>query len=59
VESHVWELFPRAGFVVPNLETDSRGGAVLQQAWQGGAVDQGRQAGGELDAFFLPSFPGE
>ena len=33
VESHIWELFPRVGFVVPNLDTDSRGGgAVLQHA---------------------------
>ena len=25
VEFHIWELFPQAGFVVPNLDTDSRG----------------------------------
>ena len=32
-------------------------GAVLQQAGHGGAVDQGRQAGGEDDAAELPSVP--
>ena len=35
------------------------GGAVLQQARDGGAVDQGRQAGGEDDAAELPSVPVE
>ena len=25
MEFHAWELFPRAGFIVTNLETDSRG----------------------------------
>ena len=33
------------------------GGAVLQQARHGRAVDQGRQAGGEDDAAELPSVP--
>ena len=31
VEFHFGELFPRVGLIVTNLETDSRGGAVLQQ----------------------------
>ena len=38
-------------------DTESGGGAVLQQARDGGAVDQGRQAGGEDDAALLPSVP--
>ncbi len=39
---------------------DEPGGrAVLQQAEHSGAVDQGRQAGGELDPSFLSSVPGE
>src|ERR1700693_5411792 len=33
-------------------------GAVLQQAWNGRAMDQ-RQAGGEDDAAELPSVPGQ
>src|SRR5712692_192667 len=33
------------------------GGAVLQEAGHGGAVDQGRQAGGEDDPALLPLFP--
>src|SRR5579863_7519286 len=35
------------------------GGAVLQQAGDGGAVDQGRQAGSEDDEAELPSVPVE
>jgi CheY-like chemotaxis protein len=35
------------------------GREVLQHAGYGGAVDQGRQAGGELDPSFLSSVPGE
>jgi hypothetical protein len=58
VEFHFGELFPRVGFIVTNLETDSRcGGAVLQQAGHGGTVDQGRQAGGEDHAAELPPVP--
>ena len=58
VEFHFGELFPRVGFIVTNLETpEPGGGAVLQQAGDGGAVDQGRQAGGEDDAAELSSVP--
>ncbi len=35
------------------------GGAFLQQARHGGAVDQRRQAGHALDAAVVPSFPGQ
>ena len=35
------------------------GGAILQQARDGGAVDQRRQAGSEDDAALVPSIPGE
>ena len=36
VEFHFGELFPRVGFIVPNLSAPTReGGAVLQQAWYG------------------------
>lgn len=37
----------------------SGGGPVLQQAWNGGAMEQGRQAGGEDDSAELPSVPVE
>ena len=50
VEFHFGELFPRVGFIVTNLETDSR--AVVrfwQQAGHRRAMDQGRQAGGKDD----------
>ena len=58
VEFSVGELFPRVGFIVTNLETDSRAvGTVLQQAGDGGTVDQGGQAGGEDDPAELPSLP--
>jgi hypothetical protein len=59
IEFHSGELFPRVGFIVTNLETNSRGSAVLQQAGHGRAVDQGRQAGSEDDAAELPSVPVE
>ena len=56
VEFHFGELFPRVGFIVTNLETDSRGGGpVLQQAGHRRAMDQGRQAGGKDDPAELPS----
>jgi hypothetical protein len=42
VEFHFGELFPRVEFIVTNLEADSRGGAVLQQAGHRRAVDQGK-----------------
>ena len=35
------------------------GGALLQQARHGGAVDQGREGGGQADAAELPPVPGE
>src|SRR5207237_239375 len=38
-------------------DTEPGSGAVLQQTGYGGAVDQGRQAGGEDDAALLPSVP--
>src|ERR1022692_490955 len=58
VEFHFGELFPRVGFIVTNLETDSR--AVVRfynKRGHGGTVDQGRQAGGEDDAAELPPVP--
>ncbi len=55
VEFHFGELFPRVGFIVTTLAADKpRGGALLQPAGHGRAVDQGRQAGGEDDAAELP-----
>jgi Transposase DDE domain group 1 len=51
VEFHAGELFPRLGFIVTNLETPSRATGY------GGAMDQGRQGGGEDDAALLPSVP--
>ena len=58
VEFHFGELFPRVGFIVTNLETpEPGGGAVLQQARDGRAVDQRGQASGEDDATELSSFP--
>ena len=58
VEFHFGELFPRVGFIVTNLaDFKSRGGAVLQQARYGRAVDQRGQAGGRDDAAFLPPLP--
>jgi len=53
VEFHFGELFPRVGFIVTNLETDSR--AVVRFYNQRGTADQRRQAGGEDDAAELPS----
>lgn len=45
---------------IPANETLERGGrAVLQQARDSRAVDQGRQAGGELEPSFLSSVSGE
>ena len=51
IEFHFAELFPRVGFIVTNLETDSR--AVVRfynKLGNDGTVDQGRQASGENDA---------
>ena len=51
VEWHQGELFPRVGFIVTNLGGGAaERGVVLQRARDGGAVDQGRQERGELDA---------
>ena len=58
VEFHFGELFPRVGLHRDQPgDGQPGGGAVLQQARDGGAVDQGRQAGGEDDAAELPSVP--
>jgi len=38
-------------------DAEPGGGVVLQQARDGGAVDQGGEAGGEDDAALLPPFP--
>ena len=60
VEWHQGELFPRVGFIVTNLSGGlPAGGAVLQPARHGGAVDQGRQERGELDAAVLPRLRGQ
>ena len=57
---HVGELFPRVGFIVTNLPApESCRRAVLQQARDGGAMDQGRQASGTLDAPVVSPVPGE
>ena len=56
VEFHFGELFPRVGFIVTNLETDSR--AVVRFYNKRGTAEQwikGRQAGGKDDAAELPS----
>jgi hypothetical protein len=46
VEFHFWELFPRVGFIVTNLETDSR--AVVRFYNKRGTAEQwikeGKQA---------------
>lgn len=57
VEFHPEELFPRLFHRDEHAAQEPGGGAVLQQMRQGGAVDQGRQAGGEDDTFVLPSIP--
>ncbi len=60
VEFHFGELFPRVGFIVTNLAAESR--AVVRfynKRGTGGAVDKGRQAGGEDDAAELPPLPGQ
>ena len=58
VEHHQGELFPRVGFIVTNMSSPKPiGGAFLQQAGHGGAVDQGRQASGLLDQTLVPSLP--
>jgi len=57
VEFHAGELFPRVGFIVTNWRRRVGSGALLQQAGDSRAVDQGGQAGGEDDASLLPSVP--
>jgi hypothetical protein len=60
VEFHFGELFPRVGFIVTNLETDSRAVVrFLQHTGYRGTVDQGRQAGGQDDPAELPPAPVE
>lgn len=56
MEHHAGELFPRVGFIVTNL-TQPAGRARLQQVWNLGALDQGRQASSKDDAADLPSLP--
>ena len=59
VEHHAGELFPRVGFIVTNLQLPSRAVVLLQQARHRRAVDQGRQAGGALDATVVSPVPGQ
>ena len=60
VEHHAGELFPRVGFIVTNLQLpESCRRALLQQARHRRAVDQGRQAGGALDATVVSPVPGQ
>jgi hypothetical protein len=55
VEARFGGLFSRVGFMVPNLETDSRWrGSTTSGAWRN---DQRRQASGDDDAAELPSVP--
>jgi len=57
-----WEevFLPEIGRQQEQLgDTEPGGGALLQQAGDSGAVDQGRQAGGEDDEALLPSVPPE
>jgi hypothetical protein len=59
VEFHFGDL-SRVGFIVTNLETDSRAdGAVPKQAQNGRAVDQAGQAGGQDDQAQLSSVPAQ
>jgi hypothetical protein len=57
VEFHFGELFPRVGFIVTNLETDSRTVVRFYHKRGTAAVDQRRQAGGGDDAAELPLIP--
>ena len=59
VEHHAGELFPRVGFIVTHDVPQSFGRPVLQQARHRRAVDQGRQAGGALDATVVSPVPGQ
>ena len=56
VEHHAGELFPRVGFIVTNLQLPSR---AVVRARHRRAVDQGRQAGGALDATVVSPVPGQ
>ena len=54
VEFHFGETVPPRRLYRDQLDgQDPGGGALLQQAWHGGTIDQGRQAGGRDDAAFL------
>ena len=55
VEFHFGELFPRVGFIVTNLETDSRGVVRFYNKRGRADMDQGNEASGEDDAAELPS----
>ena len=46
VEFHFGELFPRVGFIVTNLETDSR--AVVRFSTSGGTAEQWIKEGAAL-----------
>jgi len=60
VEHHQGELIPTSGLHRHEPEPAQPGsGAVLQQAWDSGAMDQRRQAGGEDDTAELPPVPVE
>src|SRR5271167_397656 len=60
VEFHFGETLP-AGWLYRNQLPDFKpgGGTLLQQARNGRAVDQRRQAGGGVDAAFLPPLQGQ
>jgi hypothetical protein len=60
VEWHPGELYPRVGFIVTNPPSSrEEGRRLLQRARDGGAVDQGREARGQVDAAVVYDLPGE
>jgi len=60
VEHHQGELFRESAFIVTNMSLPSRSvGRFYKKRGTAGAVDQGRQAGNNLDAAFLSSFLGD
>ena len=59
VEHHQGELFPGRIHRDKHELAKPLGGALLQQARHGGAVDQGRQTGHALDKAVVPSVAGE
>jgi hypothetical protein len=49
-----WRVIPLVGFIVPSLTAEAkRVVALLQRAWNGGAVDQGGRVCPESDAVLL------